>query len=294
MLKNKISLLLTMLVFSATLSAQKTVKVCGEYTCRAPENVSLEQAKRFVLEQAKLAALAEHFGTTITQWNSTMVKNENGKSDISFLSLGGSDVKGEWLEDTSIEYGKPYYEQDMLVLSVSVCGKAREITGAGVDFSAKVLCNGTETKYESDNFRNGDDIYLLFRSPVDGYPAVYLVDDSQTAFCLLPYMNDTQGKVRIKAGREYVFFSAKHAEPAEKSIVSEYTMICDKSAEQNYLYIIFSPNEFTKANDSNVHDESARVLPRELPFADFQKWLAKNRQRDRDMKVEVKSLMIKK
>jgi hypothetical protein len=203
-------------------------------------------------------------------------------------------VKGEWLEDITIEYGQPYYEQDMLVLSVSVCGWAREITGAGVDFSAKILCNGTEAKYESDNFRNGDDIYLLFRSPVNGYMAVYLVDNSQTAFCLLPYMNDTQGKVRVKAGRDYVFFSEKHAEAAEKSIVSEYTMTCDKSVEQNYLYIIFSPNEFTKANDSDVHAESDRVLPRKLPFADFQKWLAKNRLRDKDMKVETKGLTIKK
>ena len=291
MLKSKIYLLfLLTFVFSVTLVAQKTIKVCGEYTCRAPENMSLEQAKIFVLEQAKLAALAEEFGTNITQLNTTVVKNENGKSDISYLSLGGSDVKGEWLEDIKIEYGKPYYEQDMLVLSVSVCGKARKITGAGIDFLAKVLCNGTEAKYESENFKHGDDIYLLFRSPVDVYLAVYLVDNSEKAYCLLPYMNETLGKAKAKAGKDCIFFSAKHAEPTEKAFVNEYTMTCDKATEQNFLYIIVSPNEFTKANDIAGNE----TLPRELPFADFQKWLAKNRQKDRDMKVEIKSLMIKK
>jgi hypothetical protein len=60
--------------------------------------------------------------------------------------------------------------------------------------------------------------------------------------------------------------------------------------EQNVLYIVVSPNEFTKAND----DAGNAALPRELPFADFQKWLAKNRQKDKDMKVEIKNLTVKK
>ena len=284
------------MIFSMNLLGQKTLKICGEYTCRAPESVSLEQAKKMVLEQAKLAALAENFGTTIAQWNSTVVKNENGKSDISFLSLGSSEVKGEWLEDIKIEYGNPYFEQDMLILSVSVCGRAREITSAGIDFSAKTL-NNANSKYETDNFNNGEDFYLSFRSPVDGYLAIYLVDNTETAFCLLPYRGDQKGKTNIKGGKDYVFFSAKHALIDEKNIVDEYTLTCDKSIEQNYLYVIFSPNEFTKANDVQVTTTDRaknEVLPRELPFEDFQKWLAKNRQIDKDMKIEVKNLTIKK
>ena len=293
-MKLKCRLSLFFILFSIAIFAQRTVKVCGEYTCRAPESVSLEQAKKMVLEQAKLAALAEKFGTTVGQWNSSVVKNENGKSDISFLSLGGSEVKGEWLEDLKIEYGNPYYEQNMLILSVSVCGKAREIVGAGVEFSAKVL-NNAESKHETDNFHYGESIYLSFRSPVSGYLAVYLVDD-ETAFCLLPYMNDPAGKVHIKAGKDYIFFSEKHADRDEKTIVSEYMLTCEKSIEQNALYIIFSPNEFTKANDttSSLSKGEGTVLPRELSFSDFQKWLTRNKQRDKDLKEEVKGLTIKK
>jgi len=293
----KPTVLAFILLFSTNLSAQKTVKVCGEYTCRAPKNVSLEQAEKIVLEQAKLAALAEQFGTTVSQWNSTVVKNDNGVSDISFLSLGGSEVKGEWLEDLKIDYGKPSYDsENMLILSISVCGKAREITRAAIDISAKVL-NNTEAKHETDNFHNGEDIFLSFRSPVDGYLAVYLVDDDQTAFCLLPYRDDPQGKVRIKAGKDYIFFSKKHADPAEKNMTDEYTLTCEKSVEQNSLHIIFSPNEFTKANDGTSSPALSKgeeaVLPRELSFEDFQKWLAKNKTRDKDMIVEVKNLTIR-
>jgi hypothetical protein len=173
-----------------------------------------------------------------------------------------------------------------------VCGKAREIVGAGIDFTAMTLRNGTEARYESGDFKNGDDLYLLFRSPAAGYLAVYLVDDAQTAFCLLPYMSDPSGKAPVNVGKEYVFFSAKHVSPAEVAKINEYTLTCQKQAEQNYLYIIFSPNEFTKANDTRAEGEE--VLPRELSFEDFQKWLAKNRNRDKDMKVEIKVLTIKK
>jgi len=292
----KLILFLLLTLFSINLYPQKTVKVCGEYTYRAPENITPEQAKQIALERAKLQALADQFGTTVTQQNTTLVKNENEKSDISFLSLGGSEVKGEWLEDIKIEYGKLYYEQGMQIVKVSVCGKAREITGAGIDFSAKVL-NNTDSKYETDNFHNDEDLYLCFRSPVNGYLAVYLIDDSETAFCLLPYRNAPTGKVEVKAGKEYIFFSEKHADRNEKTIVDEYTLSTEKTMEQNFIYIIFSPNEFTKANDAQATPalvERAGGELRELPFADFQKWLAKNRQKDKDMKVEIKNLTIKK
>jgi hypothetical protein len=292
-MKKQILALLFLLSFPCLgIFAQKTAKVCGEYTYYAPENVTLEQAKQTALQRAKIEALAEKFGTIISQNNATVVKNENEKSNISFLSLSESDVKGEWIETTQEPEYKIFYEKDMLVVGVSVCGKAREIVGAGIDFSAKVLRNGTENRFENDNFKNGDDIFLLFLSPTDGYLAVYLIDDSQTAYCLLPYMNDPSGKVKIKSGKEYVFFSEKHADRSEATTVTEYTLTCNKSIEQNYLYVIFSPNEFTKANDSKA--EGGMVLPRELTYEDFQKWLVKNRNRDKDMKVEVKNLTIKK
>ncbi len=279
-----------LLLLFTNLSAQKTEKICGEYTYIAPENVSLEQAKQTALERAKLEALAEEFGTTVSQSNATVVENKNGTSDISFLSFGGSEVKGEWIETTKEPEYSISYEQGMLVVKVSVCGKTREIVGAGIDFTAKVLKNGTEAKFESENFRNEDAIYLLFRSPADGYLAVYLVDDSQTAYCLLPYMNTPSGNTYIKSGKEYVFFSEQHADRSEAPIVNEYVLTAEKSVEQNFLYVIFSPNEFTKANDRT----GSETLPRELSFADFQQWLTKNRTRDKDMKVETKGLTITK
>jgi hypothetical protein len=272
------------LMFSTALFSQKTVKICEEYIYHAPENVSLEQARQTALERAKIEALAKEFGTTVSQRNATVVKNENGRSDVSLISLGGSEVKGEWLETTKGPDYKVSYEGDMLTVRVSVCGKAREITGARVDFTAKVLKNGTDAKFESDKFHNGDAIYLLFRSPTSGYLAVYLIDETQTAYCLLPYLNTPTGQTKINAGKDYVFFSEKHADRAEAMTTDEYELTTVKAAEQNLLYIIFSPHAFIKANDSE----------RELPLDEFQRWLANNRTRDKDMKTEVKMLTITK
>jgi hypothetical protein len=290
-MKKFISLALALVTVISTLYAQKEVNVCGEYTYFSPENVTPEQAKRIALERAKLEALAKQFGTAVSQHN-VLTKREDGKEqDEHFFSLSESNVKGEWLETLNEPKYAVSYENSLLVVKVSVCGKAQAIVGASVDFSAKVLRNGTEARCESDNFKQGDDIYLLFRSPANGYLAVYLIDDAQTAYCLLPYMNDRTGKVSVRSGKDYVFFSEKHADPAEKSLVKEYTMTCEKSVEQNTLYIIFSPNEFTKANDALVGEA---ILPRQLAFEDFQKWLTKNRQKDKDMKVELKNITINK
>lgn len=265
--------------------------ICGESTYHVPENVTLEQAKQIALERARMSAIEEHFHIVVTVHNVIVMKNENENSHRDFLSVGGSEGKADWLGDTQEPKYNIFYEDNQLVISVSICGYARKIIGAGIDFSAKILRNGTEAKFEDDKFKHRDDCYLMFRSPVDGYLAVYLTD-MEKVYCLLPYMGTDGGKRKITGGKDYVFFSEKHADVSEENTVIEYIMTCEKQTAVNFMYIIFSPNEFTKANDYRAENET--VLPRELPFNDFQKWLINNLIRDKDMKVEKKSVVITK
>lgn len=273
--------MVALVLTSTHVFAQKMKTVEGEYTYHAPENVTLENAKRIALDRAKIQALADAFGTIVSQSNSTRVENSNGKSDVDFLSIGGSEVKGEWIETIDEPKYQIFYEQDMLVIKVSVKGKAREIVSAGIDIKAKVLRNGTEDKFESDTFNSSDDLYLSFQSPASGYVAVYLIDSDNKAFCLLPYRNQESGQFPVKANQRYVFFSIKDAPADLRPYVDEYTMTCSRSSEMNQLYIIFSPKPFTKATDSTT----GSTLPRELSFSDFQHWLSKNRTNDREMQV---------
>lgn len=184
----RILLTLIMFIIVSTVYSQKVKTVETSYTYHAPENVTLEEAKRTALDRAKISAISDAFGTMVTQSNTTVVSNKNGHTDTHFYSLGGSEVKGEWIETTKDPVYNITYESGMLVVSVEVVGKIREIVSASIDITAKVLRNGTEEKFESSDFRSGDDMFLYFRSPVDGYLVVYLLDETtQEVFCLLPY-----------------------------------------------------------------------------------------------------------
>ena len=276
---------------TSVLSAQKVQKVTGYYTYYAPENVTIEEAKRIALDRAKLSAIADAFGTVMSQSNSTVLTNENGRSDSRFLSLGSSEVKGEWIETTKEPDYTISYECGMLVVSVTVNGRIREIVNAGVDVVAKILRNGTEEKFESSEFRCGDDMYLYFQSPVDGYLTVYLLDETtQEVFCLLPYRASGEGAYKIEHDKSYVLFSAEK-EARNPNEVDEYILTCSHEKEFNDLYIIFSPNPFTKANSMDSMNET---LPRQLSYEEFRIWLVKYRKVDKGMNVNIKQITINK
>lgn len=277
-------------IFTVKTLAQRTEKVRAEYIYYAPENVTLEEAKRIALERAQLQAIEEVFGTIVTQSNTTMASNVNGKSSVDFFSLGGSNVKGEWIETIDQPSYDISYEQNMLVVKVRVTGRIREIISAQIDIKAEVLCNGTDLKYARTDFKNGDDLYLYFQSPVDGYLAVYLLDEiCKMVYCLLPYKSSPKAIMPIEHDKPYVFFSAKHAGD-NTHLVDEYTMTCNSPVERNTIYIVFSPNEFAKANSNNVQE----LLPQELSFEDFQKWLSNIRNRDKKLNVVKRDITIKK
>lgn len=285
----KFRLILSVLfLFPLTLCAQRIQKVCGEYTYYAEGNQSPNDAKRAALEGAKLQAIAQEFGTVISQSTTQKETAANGAESSYFSQLNASEVKGEWLEDVGEPEYKVDYVQDMLVVKCKVCGKARELSNEAADFTATVLRNGTEAKFADVNFRNGDDMFLLFRAPTDGYVAVYLVDETPAAYCLLPYMSNANGQQAIRHDKEYIFFSSGKASKGEA--VDEYTLTCSSDMERNQVYVIFSPKPFTKALDSQVKE----ALPRQLSFEDFQKWLGTCRKRDAKMGVKVMHIEINK
>lgn len=278
------------IVFSICCFSQKIKTVDGEYTYVVPENVNLDKAKYIALERLKIQLIEEEFGATVSQSNSTLVKNSNGKSDVDFVSIGGSEVNGEWIETIGTPKYNIYYEKEMLVVSVKAKGRIREIISTAVDVKSLVLRNGIEDRFESDTFKSGDDLYISFQSPTNGYLVVYLVDTEQRAFCLLPYQNMKEGFFNVEANKRYVLFSTQTAASELKPYVDEYTMTCTHDQEINQLYVIFSTSPFVKAIDDKLEKE----LPRELSNEDFQKWLAKYRTRDTNMVVKKTTITIRK
>lgn len=263
---------------------QKVETVSGEYTYNAPGNVSLNEAKHIALERAKQKLIADKFGTDIVSEHSTQIINNNKESRTDIIVVDESHVKGEWIETI----GEPKYEimagDDMIVIKVTVKGKIRKINRAKIDLETMVLKNGTEKNSASKDkdFKNGDDMFLWFQTPVGGYVAVYLVDNDHNAFCLLPYRTQKTGYVEVEADKEYVFFSSPKSTDELRPYVDEYKLTCSRAQELNRLYVIFSPNQFYKAKDNQMTNE----LPRELPEEDFLKWLSSSRIKDKQMQCE--------
>lgn len=280
----KILFVLISLTFNVFyLSAQKTLTVSGEYTYNVPSHISLDMAKATALDRAKIAIIADNFGTVMGVSNTTSVKNDIDNSSVSFLSISESEVKGEWIETI----GEPKFEisspQGMLVIKVNVKGRIREISTARIPFDAKILRNGIEDKYESNTFKDGDELFISFQTPSDGYLTIYLYDQTGVNR-LLPLMGDKNGSQFISSGRREILFVRK----AHNTISSEYVMTCNFDNEMNRIYIIFSPNRYYRANDL----QESSSLPASLSFEDFQKWLSKTRRQDTDMCLMVKDIII--
>ena len=194
-------------------------------------------------------------------------------------------LRGEWIEDTKtpLVERKNISEEGVMELEVTVWGKARGISNEASEFKALTLRNKPEIRHADTEFFEDDDLFLYFTAPTDGYVAAYLIDEKATAYCLLPYKNDEDGQQPVKHGKEYIFFSKEHADPAEKGITDEIYITCDDpNVEHSQLYILFSPNPYKKAVDTEKLVED-RELPRQLSYEDFTKWMGKLCARDQKM-----------
>lgn len=275
-----------------SLFSQKIQKVSASYTYYAPETMSLEEAKRTALKYAKIQAIADEFGTIVTQSTSLISSDTNGQSDEKFFSLAETDVKGEWIETI----GEPQYDitfgNHLLIVNASVKGTIKEKSGARIDVDANLLRNGTELKFESTEFRNGDDLYLYFKSPVNGYLIVFLVDENaKNVYSILPYPKDSYSAFEIEANQEYVFFSKKMAPELQRANVTEYTMTCGDNSEINDIVVVFTPS---KLQLPMLKTKRVGILPPTLEYETFIKWRANAMKHDDDLTIKSLTIKIKK
>ena len=268
------------------------VSITYEYYSNNP-NESPEQAERTAIEKAKQKALEDKYGVDVSSINSTFISSrsdgESAQASTNTFSIGGTSVRGEWLETTKEPIIEKRFEKGFWYVKVHIEGKVRNKTEASIEIKT-VLVNNAHDRYSRDVYYDGDDIFLRFSAPVDGNLCVYLIDEEQNAYCLLPYANSSSGSQRIKANEEYLFFSKQTDRDAD-----EYTLNTQRSSESNAVYIVFSPNCFTKASDKqggqNFREEP---LPRMLSYADFLKWLTKNQIKDSQMVVKTDVITIRK
>ena len=274
--------LLMSLVVIPLFAANDVVRVSAkyEYASSNPHETP-EQAEQTAILRAKQKALENEFGLDVANITNTFISNQsNASSQTNVFSIGETAVRGEWIETTKVQVLEKNFTKGFWIVQVYVEGKARKNAAEKADIRFAFVRDPQDAE-SPVTFRDGNDIFLRFASPVAGSLCVYLVDEEQNAYCLLPYPSQQAGNQPIEANREYIFFSEIYDNQAQ-----EYTVNCQRSSEQNALYVVFSPNTFTKASDKqggkNFRDEQ---LPRELPYESLLKWLSRNQTKDPDMIV---------
>ena len=282
-------LILLLVSAVSSLYAVETRKVSASYTYYAPETMSVEEAKRIALERAKILAIEDEFGTVVSQKNSTVVNVSNNETDTRFYSSGGSEIKGEWIETIGIPDYEISYKDNLLIVKCTVKGKIRENQNNDINFQAITLCNGTDLKFASSDFKDGDEFYLQFSSPVNGFLSVWMLDEGTgTAYRILPYQRSNLGTYHVEADKSYLFFSLNKAKPEDITSVDEFFMTAESEIEFNDLYIVFSPDSY----NSPLTKSGGEI--KELKSEDFHKWLSKTLAKNSNIKNLTKTLTIRK
>lgn len=284
-MKKVISSILAIMVAFQLLAKPKTVNVSGETIYYDNGSHSRAECMMLAAEQARVEALAREFGTIITQDIVQTDRIRSGRETNDLLALSMTQVKGEWLGDSS----EPVYEFSLddkgyMVVKCSVKGTARAITNEAVSFETSVLRNGIHAANADTQFRDGDDMYLYFLGSSDGFLSVWLEDETRTVYNLLPYPHDPKGEVKVKRYEEYTFFNSRDTKGGFGPI-EELRLTAPDEPEYNRMYVVFSPEPY-----SRPPMKADTGLP-SLSSDDFSKWLMKTRRND--PKLGVKSINLR-
>ncbi len=274
------------LLFPQGIMGQKTVEVHGSYVYQVNDdaNITLREAKLKCIELAKAEAIKKEFGEMITSEAIDTNIETNGESLSSFFWENTVALaRGDWLGDLQKPKVDIVYNEGKLVFRAEVWGMAREIIQSKTELKWNIMKDGSEKKVETASFDSGEKIYVSFRSPADGYVAIYLITGEDQTACLLPYKKNVAGRFPVKGDTDYVFF-----DKALSPIAQQYALSTNSIKEQNQIVIMFSPNPFTKCNDIT----GDKTHPNSLSTHDFQKWLLKIQRSDRDLVVNKKWVTI--
>lgn len=274
--------LILVLLFTATIQAQRITTVCGEYRYIVPEETPLNRAKQIAIDKARNEAIANEFGQVVSQSTTTTIHSSDNNSQVQSDSYTSTESKAIWLSDKQEPKVSIAYENDVLVITASVCGKVRELKTAEVELKMQVLNNG----FESNQFKNNDKVSITFKSPVSGYVAIFFRDDNAGIIsCMMPYENEDGTAREVKSNKEYTYLStADPLYPYQEATI----LVTEKPTEFDTFILIFSKKDF-----SMPASDMGDFVP-ELSVEDFHEWLCKNRIHDETMQTIEETIQINK
>lgn len=284
------TIVFALLSVAVNMQAQQTRTETGTGIFVIPKNMTIEQAEVEAVKMVQNKIIADNFGTIVGSFTAMTLSDRNGESYTSSFTNADIEVKGEWLETTSGPYIEKKVQGDEFVLEVTISGKIREIQSAPIMYKASVLRNGVDDNCASDTFRHRDKMYVSFQSPEAGYLTIYITDGKDVQ-CLYPYAGLSAEYMKVSADKKYILFSRQHCGELDPMVVKECPLGCTEDNEPNRIYVIFSPNKYSKAVDYPGKGGNA---PRSLPFEEFQSWISRLRRLDKEFTPRHFDIMIRK
>ncbi len=265
----------------ASIAKQKLHEVEGTYEYYLPRNEARDKGEQTALERAMLSAMADEFGTLVSQHTLMNTHVSDDRESLDYWSTAALAVRSEWVETL----GKPSFgirlDGDDIVITCTVRGKARPISAGKADVAVRILRNDPQT--EANTFAEGDHIMVRFSSAVDGYLTIFLQGDDGMVYRMLPFYHQREGSMKVDGGQDYLLFSSTAGD------AEQYELRTDKALERNTLYFIFSPNEYTKPIDSRAATDTGL---RELTATAFRRWLDTRRAADPSLQVVLRPISI--
>jgi len=278
---------------------QKILAVTEEYSMKLESSSNLERAKIDCIERAKANAIKRIFGELLIQGNTTYLRNTQTSSKVETLSrfnmIADSWVNGEWVEDLQNPEISVETINKEVWINAKVKGNIRELTSEKIDFKV-ITAECPKISCETESFHEGDDFYIVFKSPVSGYLSIFLDDPfNNTTYMIFPYqaMLDSS-QIFMERDKEYVLFDPKLKGVPDPSLIDEMTIsLANKEQpEINKLFVLFSPNTILKKpqlDQRKTFDQVNNVfLPSKMKSDDFQMWVAKLRSKFKDVQFSYK------
>lgn len=289
-----IILLLLILFFRASTLFSQEEFVSGEYSILANDLMKTwAQYEYEALLGARENALEKAFGTSVMSSYERLTITEMQGRSVAYNSDKRSNYlntfpNGVWIKDNKNECHETKDVNGNFWYSCKVTGYARKIESAPVKFKAFTLDGTDPLMDKSGTFVSGEDGYLYFKSPDDGFLIVFY-DDMNTVQRCIPYNSMTENNFTVQNNREYIFFSTEKANYMDDvRKVDEIEFHTTKPIDYNQFYILFSPVMLAGyyINPPKVLEDGYSTF-KSMDREYFQKWLQEQRIRNKDLQVHI-------
>ena len=277
--------------------AQKIIKANGSAQVRQERNMTFEDATSLAIEKAKINAIESVFGTYVEQQTDMTI--EDGIT--SFNIIGTTRVKGEWIETINEPQIKTinrkedskFGKQDVIYIKCIIKGKVRKARPRAM-LKSEIL-NSPNVQSRSSDFIEGEQLYVYFKSPTEGFLSIFLKDD-ESVYRLLPYSNMTlenKNGVNIQSDIDYLFFSPLHNSFTKSSVDEMIMTLSKEKIEYNYIYIVFSNEKYIKPTLQKSYQAQDKIIPASLSHYEFESWISNNKISSESFQVIKKKISIK-